>query len=306
MNGRAVWVLMGVAGLATAACSKGTNNDDKPSATRLRAAVTLPPIMCSLEPWANNGQTCGDTSLEHRVVTCGDLGLNGVTLTPGAPDSSGYRVATHVEGDIDSEVTGHDVTSSAWGPSTDWSFAATVNPDGSTMMFDALLFHGGGDTYVVKFSSPQYNVHDLFLTLGQVDTIDLCGYRSGRTPTLPPPHPDAGPFTVTCSGNGATTFPGTTIHNPSEIQWAVKVDPPPPQGATVWVNAEVDNSVGLGTSYAVLNSGQLSGGYANDYLKTNHGSVSLTFGYGDGSCTMVWNLQPASSPDAGSSGGHSW
>lgn len=306
MNGRAVWVLVGFAGLAMAACSKGTNSDDHASTTRVRAAVALPPIVCSLEPWTSGGETCGDTSIEHRAVTCGDLGMNGVTLTPAAPDSSGYRIATHVEGNIETEATGHDVLSSAWGPSTDWSFAATVNPDGSTMMFDALLFHGGGDSFVVKFSSPQYNVHDLFLTLGQVDTIDLCGYRPGHTPTLPPPHPDAGPFTVSCSGNGSTSLPGTMIHNPSEIHWAVKIDPAPPQGSTVWMNAEVDSSVGLGTSYTVLTNGQLSGNFSNDYLKSNHGSVSLTFGYGDSNCTMYWNLvEGGESADAGA-GGHSW
>lgn len=301
MNGRAVVVLMGVAGLAMAACGKGANSDEKPATTRLRAAVTLPPILCSLEPWASNGQTCGDTSLEHRAVTCGDLGLNGVTLTPGPADATGDRTATHVDGAIETEATGHDVPSSTWGPSTDWSFAATVNPDGSTMMFDALLFHGAGDTFVVRFATPQYNVHDLFLTLGQVDTIDLCGYRPGRTPTLPPPHPDAGPYTVTCSGNGTPAFPGTTIHNAAEIQWAVKIDPPPPQGATVWMSAEVDDRVGLGTSHTLLNNGQLAGGYANDYLKTGHGSLSLTFGYGGSSCTLLWNLEDAGQ-DAGIAG----
>jgi hypothetical protein len=175
------------------------------------------------------------------------------------------------------------------------------------MTFDALVFVGADSSYVVKFSEPQFNVRDVFPTVGEVETIQLCGYKLGRAASLPPPEPDAGPFTVTCSGNGSPNPPGVTVHSQAEIHWAVKVDPVPAQGALVSMNAELDGgAVGLGTSFMTLVNGQLSGGYSSTALRGGHGSLSLQFGYGTGSCAMYWNVvEDGSDQDAGS-GSHTW
>src|SRR4051812_36252072 len=100
MNGRAGWVILGIVGLATASCSKGTNSDDRAATTKIRSAdVSFPAMSCTLEPWVGGSAPCKETATsEHRAVTCAALGFStGVTLTPGAPDSAGRRYATHAD-----------------------------------------------------------------------------------------------------------------------------------------------------------------------------------------------------------------
>jgi hypothetical protein len=306
MNGRALGGLLGLVVIATASCSRGANSDDHASATLSRAEIDLPPILCTLQPWADGGRPCGQTSVVHARITCGDLGMSGVTLTP-ADHGDGFRSATqHNDNGIDTEVVNGTVQT---GDQTfrDWSFGTTVKPDGTTMTFDALVFVGVDSSYVVKFSEPQFNVRDVFPTVGEVETIQLCGYKPGRAASLPPPEPDVGPFTVTCSGNGSPTPPGVTVRSQSEIRWAVKVDPAPAQGALISMNAELDGgAVGLGTTFMTLASGQLSGGYSSAYLRGRHGSLSLQFGYATGSCAMYWNvIEDGSVQDAGT-GSPTW
>jgi hypothetical protein len=306
MNGRAVFGLLAMTVIATASCSRGGNNDERASATLTRAEIELPPILCTLQPWADGGHPCGETSVVHQRITCGDLGTSGVTLTP-ADHGDGYRSAIYRnENGIETEVVNGTVQT---GDQTfrDWSFGTNVNADGSTMTFDTLAFVGVDSSFVVKLAQPQFNVRDVFPTVGEVATIQVCGYKPGHAASLPPPEPDAGPFTVTCSGNGSPTPPGVTVHSLADIRWAVKVDPAPAQGALIAMSSEVDGgAVGLGTSFLTLASGQLSGGYSSPYLHGRHGSLSLQFGYGTASCAMYWNvIEDGSDLDAGT-GSRTW
>ncbi|MBX3227462.1 MAG: hypothetical protein KIT84_13995 [Labilithrix sp.] len=106
-----------------------------------------------------------------------------------------YHLGTFsAEAGIETQLIVHDEDGTS--PLTSWSVATTVKADGSTTVFDALVFHAEQGSVVIRYDEPQFWTHGAFSHhLAAVPVVEFCGVRAGTSASLPPaapPPPSAG------------------------------------------------------------------------------------------------------------------
>jgi hypothetical protein len=142
------------------------------------------PAICSSQPWTGEAHECGAPRLVHgRRLRCEHLGLSGggenITLEQFDVDAVGFMSESFStqQGFTTNVYTN---TNNARPELNDWGITTTVQPDGSTMTVDAVIFTGraGRGSLVFRFDPPEFYVRNMSEAF-VATRIQLCGYRPG-------------------------------------------------------------------------------------------------------------------------------